>query len=82
MLARWPRSHGEFYRRDEELASSVGRYLAGAVLAGGVAVLVLAAARSRQPDHGLGVNRPDRGPLGGGPALGGKAVWASLRLPG
>ena len=30
----------QFYRRDEELASSVGRYLAGAVLAGGAAVLV------------------------------------------
>ena len=30
----------QFYRRDEELASSVGRYLAGAVLAGGVALLV------------------------------------------
>ena len=30
----------QFYRRDEELASSVGRYLAGAVLAGGMAVLV------------------------------------------
>ena len=30
----------QFYRRDEELASSVGQYLAGAVLAGGLAVLV------------------------------------------
>jgi len=40
-VAAQQRSHVvQFYRRDEELASSVGRYLAGAVLAGSVAVLV------------------------------------------
>ncbi len=40
-VAAQQRSHVvQFYRRDEELASSVGHYLAGAILAGGAAVLV------------------------------------------